>query len=174
VSRPTGDGPTASTAPDVRLREVVPADLPIFFAQQADPESARMAAFASRDRDAFDAHWKKILADEALVVRTILCDGQVAGNIGHFVREGVPLVGYWLGKTFWGRGVATRALADFLPLVRPRPLYAHVAKHNRGSIRVLEKCGFTVAGEERGEPMPDGTVIDDLIMKLEAAVAAPR
>ena len=160
--------------PGVRLREVAAADLPIFFAHQADPESARMAAFASRDRDAFDAHWKKILADEACIVRTILCDGQVAGNIGHFLLEGVPLVGYWVGKSFWGRGVATRALADFLPLVRARPLYAHVAKHNRGSIRVLEKCGFTVAGEERGKPTPDGTVIEDFIMKLEADAGAPR
>ena len=161
-------------ASDVRLRPVIPTDLPIFFAHQADAESARMAAFASRDRAAFDAHWQKILADETVVARTILYEGRVAGNIGHFVREGVPLVGYWLGKAFWGKGIATRALADFLAIVRTRPLYAHVAQHNRGSIRVLEKCGFTVAGEERGEPMPDGTVVVDFFMKLEAGAGAPR
>jgi RimJ/RimL family protein N-acetyltransferase len=54
-------------------------------------------------------------------------------------------VGYWLGRSYWGRGIATRALALFLPLVPARPLYAHVASHNTGSMRVLVKCGFRPA-----------------------------
>lgn len=57
-------------------------------------------------------------------------------------------VGYWIGSAYWGNGIATAALAAFLQQVQMRPLYAHVAKHNRGSLRVLEKCGFTIIGEE--------------------------
>lgn len=48
------------------------------------------------------------------------------------------------GKEHWG-SVATRALAAFLRLVTERPLHAHVAQHNVGSRRVLEKCGFGLA-----------------------------
>ena len=79
--------------------------------------------------------------------QTILVDGQVAGNIGSWPQDGVRLVGYWIGKEYWGKGVATRALAAFLHLVTERPLHAHVAKHNVGSIRVLEKCGFSLERE---------------------------
>jgi RimJ/RimL family protein N-acetyltransferase len=137
-------------AGQVVLRAVTEADLPIFYAHQLDAEAARMAAFPSRDRPAFMAHWARILADETNILRTIVCDGQVAGNVVSFVQSGKREVGYWVGREFWGQGIATRALAALLAEVKERPLYAHVAKHNTGSMRVLEKCGFTVAGEEKG------------------------
>ena len=66
----------------VVLREVVDADLPIFFAHQRDPESTRMAAFPARDHDAFFAHWAKIRRDPVNIIRTIVFEGEVAGNIG--------------------------------------------------------------------------------------------
>jgi RimJ/RimL family protein N-acetyltransferase len=132
------------------IREVSAADLPIFFAQQRDPVANRMAAFPARDNDAFMTHWTKILADPTVTARTVLLDGQVAGNVVSFERDGRREVGYWVGREFWGRGVATRALAAFLGLVPARPLYAGVAPHNAASIRVLEKCGFTVTGAEEG------------------------
>ncbi len=130
----------------VRLRDVVEADLPILFEHQQDPEASRMAAFPSRDREAFLAHWRtKILGDATVAKKTILFDGRVAGNIVSFERDGKKLVGYWIGREFWGQGVATSALAQFLETVPGRPLYAYVAKHNVGSIRVLEKCGFRIS-----------------------------
>jgi len=46
---------------DVLLRDVQDSDLPVFFEQQLDPQATRMAAFPSRSRDAFMAHWKKSL-----------------------------------------------------------------------------------------------------------------
>jgi len=149
--------------PDLRLVEVAPQHLEVLFEQQLDPEATRMAAFPSRDRDAFMAHWAKIVANPTGTARAILVDGRVAGNIVAFVAGGETLVGYWLGREFWGQGIATRALAAFLPLVPARPLLAHVAKHNVGSIRVLEKCGFTVVREER---VTDGEGIDELVMEL--------
>jgi RimJ/RimL family protein N-acetyltransferase len=146
------------------LREVVEADLPTLHAYECDPEAAAMAAFPSRDRDAFMAHWAKILANPTGPVRAILADGRVAGNIVAFAAGGETLVGYWLGREFWGQGIATRALAAFLQLVPTRPLLAHVAKHNVGSIRVLEKCGFTVVREEH--VTDGGREIDELVMEL--------
>ncbi|MDQ3242371.1 MAG: GNAT family N-acetyltransferase [Gemmatimonadota bacterium] len=137
---------------EVRLRNIEPNDLPVFYEQQLDADATRMAAFPARNRAAFDAHWAtNILGNPATVKQTILVDGQVAGNIGSWPQEGVRRVGYWIGKQHWGKGVATRALAAFLQLVTERPLHAHVAKHNIGSIRVLEKCGFTLEREKSVE-----------------------
>ena len=100
-----------------------------------------MAIFPARDREAFDEHWRKVLANERNVVRVIEVDGEVAGNIGSWEQDGRQLVGYWLGRDFWGRGLATAALTE-LAQELPRPLHAWVASSNAGSIRVLEKCGF--------------------------------
>ena len=151
---------------EVRLRSVELDDLPIFYEQQLDTDATRMAAFPSRDRAAFDAHWaKNVLGNPAAVNQTILVNGEVAGNIGSWPQDGVRLVGYWLGKEYWGKGVATRALAAFLHLVTERPLYAHVAKHNAGSIRVLEKCGFCVEREESVEDA--GKDIVEVVLVLE-------
>ncbi|HET9767858.1 MAG TPA: GNAT family N-acetyltransferase [Thermoanaerobaculia bacterium] len=155
---------------DVQLVDVTTDHLPVLFEQQLDPEAARMAAFPARDREAFLAHWTKILADASLVKKAILFEGRLAGHIGAFALHGETLVGYWLGREFWGKGIATRALAALLPLVAARPLFAHVAKHNVGSIRVLEKCGFTVAREER--VTENGEEIAELVMVFEADASA--
>lgn len=132
----------------VELREVEDSDLPLFFAHQADPIAHRMADFPARDHDAFMAHWAKIRAADPVWLRTIVVDGTVVGNVLSFEREGVREVGYWLGREFWGRGIATRALAQFLALLPMRPLYAGLVATNLGSRRVLEKCGFTLLREE--------------------------
>ena len=135
----------------VVLRDVAESDLELFFAYQLDPEAARMADFPARDRDAFMALWGRILANGEIVKRTILFDDQVAGNIVSFVEDdGRREVGYWLGRDFWGKGIATRALTAFLTIVTERPLYAEVAIHNYTSRRVLQKCGFTLI-EHRDE-----------------------
>ena len=102
-----------------------------------------MAAFPPRERDAFMTHWGSILRDASVSVRTIELDGDVAGNVVLFGFEGRREVGYWIGREFWGRGVATRALSAFMQEVEERPIYAGVAETNVASIRVLEKCGFT-------------------------------
>jgi RimJ/RimL family protein N-acetyltransferase len=156
------------TTGEVRLRDVTEDDLPIFYEQQADPEANAMAAFPARDRDAFTDHWLKVLADDSVSKKTVLFDGHVAGNIVRFEQSGQPLVGYWIGKSYWGKGIATRALSEFLGQVAARPLYARVAKHNFASIRVLEKCGFTVAGEERAPSGAGEDEVEELVMRLDA------
>jgi RimJ/RimL family protein N-acetyltransferase len=152
---------------EVQLRDVTEADLPIFFEHQLDPAANQMAAFPARDRAAFMAHWAKILADATVTIKTIVVDGHVAGNIVSWEQLGEREVGYWLGKHYWGKGVATRALAAFLGHVTVRPLYAHVAKHNIGSRRVLEKCGFTICGEDTVSADVSGAKVEEFILKLE-------
>jgi len=129
------------------LRDVVEEDLDAFYEQQLDPEATAMALFPARDRESFDAHWRRVLADGSVTKKTIVDDGRVAGNVGCWEADGRRYVGYWLGREFWGRGLATAALTELVRGLAERPLYAWVATSNVGSIRVLEKCGFTRVGE---------------------------
>jgi RimJ/RimL family protein N-acetyltransferase len=105
---------------------------------------------------------------------TILAEGRIAGNVVCFTHSGKREVGYWIGKKFWGKGVATAALRRFLALVTERPLYAGVAKDNAGSIRVPEKCGFTVGGEARGFSKVRGEEVEELVMILHGNAGAHR
>jgi RimJ/RimL family protein N-acetyltransferase len=158
---------------DIHLRDVTGEDLPILYEHQRDPEATRMAAFAARDRDAFMAHWTtRILADETVLKRTVLVDGEIAGNLVSFGPPDERLVGYWLGRKWWGRGVATAALTAFLREEATRPLYAHVAEHNTGSIRVLEKCGFTFVRE--AHVSDEAGDVDERIYELRAGEAPRR
>jgi RimJ/RimL family protein N-acetyltransferase len=136
---------------EVALRPTCPDDLDVMFDHQADPQAAEMAAFPSRDRDAFMAHWARIMADDTVVSRTIDVDGAVAGNIVSWIQDDARKVGYWIGRDYWGRGVASAALALFLEQVATRPLWAHVARHNVGSRRVLEKSGFQPYSQDADE-----------------------
>lgn len=153
--------------PFIFLRDVTESNLPIFFEQQLDPDATAMAAFPARDRESFMAHWAKIMADDSNILKTILFDGQVAGNIVSWEQSGEREVGYWIGKEFWGKGIATKALAAFLGHVKTRPLYAHVAKHNIASRRVLEKCGFRMFGMEWVLDMQGENKVEEFILKLD-------
>jgi RimJ/RimL family protein N-acetyltransferase len=153
-------------ATEVQLRDVSEDDLPIFFEHQLDPEANEMAAFTPRDEEEFIVHWAKVFSDETVVKRTILFDGSVAGSVVSFERDGKREVGYWIGREYWGKGIATTALSEFLGHVETRPLYAHVAKHNVASIRVLEKCGFTVDGRATVPATDRGEEVEEVILKL--------
>ena len=141
--------------PKVQLRDVEADDLALFFENQRDPVAVAMVAYRSRDRAAFAEHWAKLMMDATILKKTIVvasavsadspAQNQVAGNINSWTSAGKREVGYWLDRAFWGRGVATEALTAFLRLEQTRPLYASAAKHNTVSLRVLQKCGFTIS-----------------------------
>ena len=155
----------------VVLREPTEADLPVFFENQLDPVANHMAAFMAKDpqdREAFDALWDRILSNDAIPVRTIVYDGEVVGSVLSFEQFGEREVSYWIGRGYWGKGIATRALAEFLSVVTERPLFARAAKDNVASIRVLEKCGFTVSGEDRGFANARGEEIEEYVFRLDA------
>ena len=103
----------------------------------------------------------------------IAVDDRAVGGIGFVMHGDVERVsaeiGYWLGEPFWGRGIATRALAEFLQVVTERPLRAHVAMHNIGSMRVLEKCGFVRENEESVELTEEG--IPEIILILRSSAS---
>jgi RimJ/RimL family protein N-acetyltransferase len=154
---------------EIQLREVIDDDLPIFFEQQLDPAANYMAAFTAKDptdREAFMAHWARILGDEANINRTILYNGQVAGHVASFEQFGEREVTYWIGKAYWGRGIATDALAELLEEVKIRPVYARAVKDNIASLRVLEKCGFAIVGEDKGFANARGEEVEEYILLL--------
>jgi RimJ/RimL family protein N-acetyltransferase len=156
--------------PEVVLREVHDSDLPVFFRQMMDPESVRMAAFTTKDptdRDAFDAHWKRIRGLPDVVNRTVLVDGDVVGSAAVYGPPGEREVTYWIDRAYWGRGIATGALRALLAAVPERPLAARAAADNAGSLRVLEKCGFRVSGRDRGFANARGEEIDEVVLTLE-------
>jgi len=152
---------------NVQLRDTTESDLPIFYEHQLDPQAVQMAAFPARNRDEFMAHWTKVMADDSIMIKTILFQGNIAGNIVCFEQLGEREVGYWLGEEYWGKGIASQALTQFLGLIKTRPLYAHVAKHNLASKRVLEKCGFKVAAEDKFFSKIFGKDIEEYILRLD-------
>lgn len=133
---------------DVSLRSPVPADAAIMFAIQSEPAGAAMAAVPVRDHAEFTAHWQKVSEDPAAIRRIVVVDGAVVGDIVRFVRHEELEIGYRLSQEWWGRGIATEAVRQFLAEFPERPITAGVAEHNPGSMRVLEKCGFAADGTE--------------------------
>ena len=128
----------------ITLRNVLETDLPILFEQQLEPEAIVMSAYPSKDRGPFMLHWEKIMKDKTVTARAIMYKGKIAGHILCWKEKYEQRVGYWIGKEFWGRGIASAALKELLLEVKIRPLYAHVANRNLASKRVLEKCGFVI------------------------------
>ena len=124
-----------------------------------------MAAFRARDWDAFVAHWTGIMTDPSVITQAILVGGDVAGNIVSFDGSGHREVGYWIGRSYWGKGIATAALSTFLRQETTRPLFGHVASHNIASRRVLEKCGFI--GLDGQTATVDGAPVAGLLMRLD-------
>jgi len=148
----------------MQLRDVHADDLEAFFEHQIDAAAVAMAAFPPRDREAFMTHWACVLEHPGNSTWTVLVAGEVAGYVACFPQHGGLNVGYWLGRAFWGRGIATAALAQLLRQVPARPLFARVAEHNVGSRRVLEKCGFVQI-----ETVPPGAEDDvtELLFRID-------
>ncbi len=118
--------------------------MPQMYEFHLDPDANRLAMTIPRSADAFRAHWENVLADPNVVVKAISASKVLAGYISCFKHDGFDAVGYWVGKEFWGQGIASRALELLLKEVAIRPLHARVATSNRASLRVLQKCGFVV------------------------------
>jgi len=151
--------------PSVTMRDVQPSDLETLFEHQHDPEASRMAVWPSRESDDFMAHWARILADTTVIAKAIVFGAQLSGNIVSFNRDCRRLIGYWIGKEFWGKGVASAALPQFLKIEKTRPLHAWVAVSNVASFRVVTKCGFVVEKIEK-TPGLDGELIEDCLLVL--------
>ena len=152
------------------LREIDDRDLGVLFEHWTDRDAIRMAAFTSPDFDdraAFERRWARLRSDGSTTNRVVEIDGRVVGQIASFDLEGHREVTYWIGREDWGRGIATRALQEFLRLETTRPLYAGAASDNAASIRVLTKCGFRVVGEGRGFAHGRNEETDEVVLRLD-------
>lgn len=158
-------------APHIVLREIDDRDLDVLFEHATDREAIRMAAFTSADfddRDAFHARWAKIRRDPTTTNRVIETDGRVVGHIASFDLDGKREVTYWIGRQHWGKGIATQALREFVTRIEvARPLHAGAAADNAGSIRVLEKCGFTRVGVGSGFAHGRGEETAEVLLRLD-------
>jgi RimJ/RimL family protein N-acetyltransferase len=157
--------------PDFVLRDMTEADLPVFFEHQLDEGARHMAAFTAKDpadRAAFQARWARILGDASSLKKTIVVDGLVSGHVMSFEMSGQREVTYWLDRSYWGRGLATRALSAFLTHEKVRPLHARAAKDNLASLRVLQKCGFVITGEDSGFAHARGAETAEFILILRS------
>jgi RimJ/RimL family protein N-acetyltransferase len=162
---------------EVALRPIDDSDLDALFEQMRDPESVRMAAFTAKDPDdrtAFDVHMAKVRASPEATNRAITLDGRLVGSIASFVIEGDTEVTYWIDRSFWGQGIASRALALLLELNPVRPLFARVASDNVGSLKVLQKAGFAITGTEVSFANGRNAEIEETNLRLdEPANTAP-
>jgi len=153
----------------VTLRATRDSDLDALFLIGRDPVAVRMAAFTPRDpgdRALFDAHWRRLFDDPGVDTRTVRADGDIVGSVGRWFDEGTAEITYWIDRSFWGHGIATRAMRLFLDALGERPVRARVAADNAGSIAVLEKLGFEHVGTESGFANARGTEIDERVYLL--------
>lgn len=151
------------------LRPIDDADLDVLFDLMRDPESVHMAAFTAKDPDdrgAFDAHMAKVRASPDVTMRAITRDGWLVGSIAGFIIEGDTEVTYWIDRSVWGQGVATRALTEFLQTLEIRPVHARAASDNAGSLKVLLKAGFAAIGTEVSFAPGRGTEIEETLLRL--------
>lgn len=153
----------------ISLRHVRDSDLPVFWTHLSDPAARHVAAFTGpyhADRDLFDAHWARIRSRRDVLMRAVLADGEVVGHASVYGPPDEREVTYWISRAHWGRGIATAALAALLGLEPVRPLHAHAAADNAGSIRVLEKCGFVITGRGTGFAEARAAEIDEVHLTL--------
>ena len=154
----------------VTLRVTRDGDLDALFAFGRHEEAVRMAAFTAADpadRGAFDAHWRRLLADPTVDARTVRADGEIVGSVARWLDDGEAEITYWIDPAHWGRGIATRAMRLFLDVLRDRPVRAHVAADNAASIAVLERLGFRRVGSELSYANARGTEIEEYRYRLD-------
>ncbi len=154
---------------NLKLRSAEVTDLDLFFQFQLDKEGGYLAAFMPKDptdRSAYITKHTKLLSDPTVNNQTILLDNNVVGTIAKFVMEGDAEITYWIDRTYWGQGIATKALNLFLDLEKTRPLYGRVAFDHLGSQKVLEKNGFIKIGTDKGYANARQAEIEEFIYKL--------
>jgi [ribosomal protein S5]-alanine N-acetyltransferase len=95
--------------------------------------------------------------------------GKVAGSIGVLPKDDVyrktTEIGYFVGETFWGKGIATKAVASMVEYIEKQfdvvRIFAEVFEHNKASMSVLRKNGFYLESIRKRSVIKDGVIMDD-------------
>ena len=168
--------------PRLLLRPGFPEDAPALAAAIADEAIVRNLAtapwpYSMRDAEAFLASPRDPILPSFLIFERGTGAPQLVGACGLSRRpSGSVEMGYWIAKSFWGRGYATEACVALVDIARALGLQSLEGSHfldNPASARVLEKLGFTPLGIvaprmscARGEEVPAR------LMRLELLRAA--
>lgn len=157
------------SSPKISLRVTIESDLETFFNFQLEEEANFMAAFTPADhtnKSVYMEKWKRILKDPTINMQTIIYNNEIAGSVSKYEIEGDAEITYWIGKKFWGKGIAGNALKAFLEIEKARPIWGRVAFDNIRSKKVLEKNGFVQIGTDKGFANARGIEIEEFILKL--------
>lgn len=153
----------------VRLINTEKDHLKILYQFQLDDEGNYLAAFTSKESSNRDIYLKKyagFLMEPSINMQTIIYNGDIVGSISKFVMDERAEITYWIDRNFWGLGICTSAINDFLKTEQTRPIYGRVAYDNIGSQKVLEKCGFIKIGIDKGFANARQMEIEEYIYKL--------
>ena len=104
----------------------------------------------------------------------IEAEGEAIGGIGLEPKEDIyqrtAVLGYWLGRDFWGQGIATEAVRLMVDYGFHEAGFARIQatvfEWNPASARVLEKAGFRFEARLRKAAFKDGELIDTMLYAL--------
>jgi ribosomal-protein-alanine N-acetyltransferase len=113
----------------------------------------------------------RVIRDQPTMNFCLDIDGSAAGGIGlrlgSDVHHRTAEFGYWLGRSYWNRGIMSEAVGVFsdaaLEAFDLRRLYAEPFANNTASARVLEKAGFILEGRLKNNVMKAGQLLDSLV-----------
>lgn len=145
-------------------------DLHTLFRFQTDKEAIHLAAFTPEDpndKAAYIEKYSKFLIDPTINMRTIRVGDEIVGSIARFFIDNDAEITYWIDRKFWGQGIATTALRDFLKTETTRPIRGRVAFDNYGSQKVLENNGFVRIGTGKGFANARQAEIEEYIYTLD-------
>ncbi len=156
---------------NISLRKSITSDLEVFFLNQTDSEANFMAAFTSEnpnDKEAYMEKWNRLMKDDTVHMQSILLGDKIIGCVIKFMMFGEAEITYAVSKEYWGKGMTSLALGQFLEIEKTRPIHGRVAFDNIGSQRVMEKNGFIKIGKDKGFANARGKEIEEFIYRLDA------
>ena len=93
--------------------------------------------------------------------------GCIGLKLGSDVHRKTAELGYWLGESYWGRGIMSEAVAEMtgwaFATIDLQRIYAEPFANNAASMRVLERAGYMCEGRLRRHVFKDGKLLDALL-----------
>ena len=100
------------------------------------------------------------------------------GHIGYQLVGGAPVIGYWLGKPFWGKGImteaATAAIAWFFEATDAEAIHSGVFHFNAASLAIQHRLGFVETGRSTLLCLARGAELEHIDTKLTRSVWKAR